>query len=89
MQAKTTNRFVCVVLALLMLLMSVSFTGLSFSASAAETGYVLEASALTAAPDAGTFTDGQSVKAGTDNYFTLVYSAKTKIDSSGKTGDEG
>ncbi|MCI7758892.1 MAG: hypothetical protein MSH49_02590 [[Eubacterium] saphenum] len=89
MQAKTTNKFVCVVLALLMLLMSVSFTGLSFSASAAETGYVLEASALTAAPDAGTFTDGQSVKAGTDNYFTLVYSAKTKIDSSEKTWDDG
>lgn len=88
MQAKTTNKLVCVVLAMLMLLMSVSFTGLSFRASAAGTGYVLEASALSAA-DAGTFTDGQSVKAGTDNFFTLIYSAKTKIDKSEKSWDDG
>ncbi|MGN0669612.1 MAG: hypothetical protein ACI4JZ_03595, partial [Oscillospiraceae bacterium] len=66
MQAKTTNKLVCVVLAMLMLLMSVSFTGLSFKASAAETGYVLEASSLAAAAE-GAFTDGQSVKAGTDS----------------------
>lgn len=88
MQAKTTNKLVCVVLAMLMLLMSVSFTGLSFRASAAGTSYVLEASSLTAAAE-GTFTDGQTVKAGTDNFFTLVCSAKTKIDKSEKTWDDG
>ena len=73
---------------MLMLLMSVSFTGLSFRASAAGTSYVLEASSLTAAAE-GTFTDGQTVKAGTDNFFTLVCSAKTKIDKSEKTWDDG
>ena len=52
-----------------------------------ETGtHVLEASTLEAAA-AGTFTDGQEVKV--DDYFTLYMSAKTKIDSSSKTWDDG
>ena len=38
---------------------------------------------------AGKFTDGQAVAAGTDNAFTLYMSAKTKIDSSSKTWDDG
>ena len=38
---------------------------------------------------AGKFTDGQTVAAGTDNAFTLYMSAKTKIDSSSKTWDDG
>ena len=54
---------------------------------AAETGtHVLEASTLEAAA-AGTYTDGQEVKV--DDYFTLYMSAKTKIDSSNKTWDDG
>ncbi len=39
--------------------------------------------------DAGSFTDGQAVKAGTDNYFTLYCSAKTKIDGSDKVFPDG
>ena len=50
--------------------------------------YTFESSALQAAT-AGSFTDGQEVKAGTDDYFTLYMSAKTKIDSSSKTWDDG
>ena len=48
--------------------------------------YVLETAALEAAA-AGTYTDGQEVKA--DDYFTLCMSSKTKIDSSSKTWDDG
>ncbi len=88
MQAKTSNRFVAVLLAVLMMLMSVSFTELNLTAKAEGTSFVLEASALKAAAE-GTFTDGQAVKAGTDDFFTLLYSAKTKIDGSEKSWDDG
>lgn len=50
--------------------------------------YVLEASKLTAA-SAGTYSDGQAVRGGTDNVFTMYMSASTKIDSSSKTWDDG
>ena len=33
--------------------------------------------------------DGYSEKAGTDDYFTVIYSAKTKVDSSTKTWEDG
>ena len=50
--------------------------------------YVLESSALEAAAG-GTYTDGQAVEGGTDDYFTMYMSTSTKIDSSSKswTGD--
>ena len=35
------------------------------------------------------YTDGQAVTAGTDGYFTFYMSAKTKIDSSDKTWEDG
>ena len=46
--------------------------------------FVFEAQDLEAAA-AGSFTDGQKVLVGTNDYFTLIMSAKTKIDSSNKT----
>ncbi len=48
------------------------------------TTYTLEASALTAFAD-GAKADGDTEKAGTDDFFTLIYSAKSKVDSSSKT----
>ena len=48
----------------------------------------LESADLTAFA-AGAKADGESEKAGTDDYFTLVYSAKSKIDTSSKTWDDG
>ena len=50
--------------------------------------YVFEAKDLEAAA-AGAFTDGQEIKAGTNDYFTLIMSAKTKIDSSSKEWEDG
>ena len=54
----------------------------------ANTVYTLESSGL-AAFAAGAKSDGETEKAGTDEYFTLVYSAKSKVDSSSKTWDDG
>lgn len=50
--------------------------------------YVLETSSLTAFKE-GAKTDGAEETAGTDNYFTLIYSTKTKVDPSKKTFDDG
>lgn len=52
------------------------------------TEFTLEGSALTAF-GAGAKADGEEEKAGTDNYFTLVYSAKSKVDSSNKEFEDG
>ena len=52
------------------------------------TEFVLETSALKDFAQ-GAKKDGDEEKAGTENYFTLIYSAKTKVDSSSKTFDDG
>lgn len=88
MQTKTTNKLFAVALSLIMLLTLIPFSPMTVDAKADAASYVLEASSLTAAA-AGTFKDGDTAKAGTDGYFTLIYSAKTKIDSSSKTWDDG
>ena len=48
----------------------------------------LETSALTAFA-AGAKADGEEEKAGTNEYFTIIYSAKSKVDSSSKTFEDG
>ncbi len=83
---KNTSKILALVLIVMTVLMSVSvFTA---SAETQTVTMVFEASALEAAA-AGSFTDGQQVPAGTDDFFTLVLSAKTKIDSSSKTFSDG
>ena len=57
--------------------------------SAEENTYVLDATADLAAMDAGKKQDGEFASVGTDGYFTLIYSAKTKIDGSTKNFDDG
>lgn len=51
--------------------------------------YVLDASTDVKPSAAGDFKDGDSAKVGTDEYFTLYYSAKTKVDANKKTFDDG
>lgn len=58
-------------------------------AESAGSTYVLDASADLEAMASGTKADGDTLKAGTDNYFTLIFAAKTKIDGSSKTFDDG
>ena len=54
-----------------------------------EVTYVLDTTADLPAIAQGDKADGEIAKAGTDSFFTIHYSAKTKIDSSNKTFDDG
>lgn len=56
---------------------------------AASKEYVLEATADVKPAAQGTYKDGDSVKAGTESFFTLYNSAKTKYDSSKKDFNDG
>ena len=51
--------------------------------------YVLDATKHLEAMAQGAKSDGEIEKVGTDSFFTIHYSAKTKIDSSGKKFDDG
>ena len=83
---KNTSKILALVLVVMTLIMSLS--AITASAASETVTMVFEASALEAAA-AGSFTDGQQIPAGTDDFFTLVLSAKTKIDSSSKTFSDG
>ena len=91
---KKGKRILAAFLAVLMVVAIMPFTSFSgiftSKAKAAESGkkYTFEGTELEAAA-AGKYTDGQAVTAGTDGYFTLYMSAKTKIDSSDKTWEDG
>ena len=94
MKAKSTNKLVSLALALFMLLMSIPFSMLATDVRAEETSeaagagkYVLNADTLTAVAEK-TKADGETQKAGTNDYFTLYFSEKTKIDSNEKTFDD-
>ena len=58
------------------------------NSASATTVYTFESSDLTAFA-AGAKADGATEKAGTDDYFTVIYSAKSKVDSSSKTWEDG
>ena len=91
---KKGKRILAAFLAVLMVVAIMPFTSFSgiftSKAKAAESGkkYTFEGTELGAAA-AGKYTDGQAVTAGTDGYFTFYMSAKTKIDSSDKTWEDG
>ncbi len=76
-----------ILLAILVLAMLMSVLPLAAMAAAGDS-YVLEASALTAFA-AGAKTDGATEVAGTDGYFTLHWSEKTKVDGSKKDFADG
>ena len=75
---KNTSKILALVLIVMTVLMSLS--AITVSAATETVTKVFESKDLTAAAQ-GAFTDGQVVLAGTDNFFTLVLSAKSKIDS--------
>ena len=56
---------------------------------AVTTEFILDTTADLTAFAQGDKVDGDTEKAGTNDYFTLLYSAKTKVDSSSKTFDDG
>ena len=86
MNSSIFKRFVSTVMALLMVLTLVP----AVSARAADANtYVLDCTTDLAAMAAGAKADGDMDQAGTDGYFTIIYSSKTKIDSSSKTFEDG
>ena len=87
MKEKSFKRLLSAVLALCMVL--ALMPAMAMPASADEGVYVLDATADLAAFAAGEKADGDIQQAGTDGYFTIVYSAKTKVDGSNKTFDDG
>ncbi|MBQ8167345.1 MAG: hypothetical protein IJZ96_09975, partial [Lachnospiraceae bacterium] len=58
-------------------------------ATSGDNKYVLDATTDLTAMAAGAKADGDTEKAGTDDYFTVIYSASTKVDGSNKTFDDG
>ncbi len=89
MKTKSMHKGLAVVLAVLMMLALIPLTPFTTKASAASGSYVLDTTADLKAAAEGTFKDGETAKAGTENYFTLYYSTKTKIDGSVKSFDDG
>ena len=81
------ERILSVVLTLAMVLSMMLVFTVSGSAAGEKT-YTLDVGSLTPFANGQKY-DGEYVKAGTDNYFTVIYSAKAKIDSSSKTFSDG
>ena len=90
MKTQATNRVVSLLLALFMLLTCVPLTFMATNTAARAEGAtkVLEAKDL-AAFDAGAKADGDSITAGTDGFFKVFFSAKSKVDSSSKSFNDG
>ena len=92
MKHKLLRRVLASVMALLLVigLLPTTFAGGGIEVSADDGNYttveyVFESKNLTPFA-AKAKADGETELAGTDNYFTLVYSAKTKVDGSSKIG---
>ena len=87
MHRSFVQRSVAALLAVVMVLLLLPVVPMT---AAAETlTYTLDATTDLVAMDAGAKADGDNEDVGTDGYFTVFYSAKTKIDSSSKTFDDG
>ena len=57
--------------------------------SSAPAEYILDTTADLEAVAQGSKADGDTTEAGTDDFFTVIYSAKSKVDGSNKTFDDG
>ena len=88
MKKSTIRKIVVTVLVMALLSTMLLATVVSGSESESANVYTLDATNDLAAMAAGTKADGDVDKAGTEDYFTIHYSAKTKIDSSSKTFDD-
>ena len=87
MTTGTVRRAVAIVLVLAMVLVLAPVTALT--TNAAEVVYTLDATADLTALAQGDKADGDNEDVGTNGYFTVFYSAKTKVDGSNKTFDDG
>lgn len=87
MRRTSTKRLIASVLAIIMVL--ALMPAMAMPVSAEEGVFTLDATADLTAFAAGERADGDTEIAGTDGYFTVVYSAKTKVDASSKTFEDG
>jgi len=87
MKHRSMHRYVAALLAVVMVL-AMAITGIR-PAQAAEVTYTLDATADLTAFDKGAKADGDNEDVGTEGYFTVFYSANTKVDGSNKTFDDG
>ena len=83
---KHTSKILALVLVVMTVIMSLS--AITASAATETVTKVFEATELGTQAQ-GTYADGQEVVAGTDGFFTLVMSAKVKVDTSDKTFEDG
>ena len=90
MKTKKGKRIGAIVMAVLMIagIMPTDWAAKKISAATKTNTYVLDAADLETKA-AGAFGDGDEVKAGTDNFFTIINSKKTKYDTSSKSFDDG
>ena len=87
---KTSTIRKLIVTILVMALMSTMLLAtVAYGSEDEATTYTLDVTNDLASMAAGTKKDGEAEKAGTDNFFTIYYLAKTKIDSSKKEFDDG
>lgn len=84
MRANVITRFLAIALVLCTVI-----AWLPANTSAEATTYVLDASTDLTAFNASDNNAGQSLTCGTNNYFTLLMTKKTKVDSSKKTFSDG
>ena len=78
------ERILAIVLTLTMMLSLMLVFTVSGNADASGKTYVLDAADLIPFAE-GTKEDGDYVKAGTNSYFTMMYSSKTKVEANSKT----
>ncbi len=86
---KTINKKLLATLMALAFMMSMIVLAIPGSAADDQTTYVFDTTNDLEAFAAGAKSDGETQKAGTDNFFTIYYSAKTKVDSSSKNFTDG
>lgn len=83
----STKKILAFMIAVIMLIPIL--TNSLVASAATEKTFVLDAQEHLTSVAANSKKDGESEKAGTDNYFTMYYAAKTKIDTSSKSFSDG
>ena len=88
MKVSNIRKIIATVMVMVLMITSIVATVVPGSAAESTKTYVLDTTADLAALAQGAKADGDTEKAGTDDYFTIHYSAKTKIDASTKTFED-
>lgn len=88
MKTVKSQRILAIILTLTMLMSMMLVFAISGNAEGSDNKYTLKASSIHPFA-AGAKADADYEKAGTDKYFTIFYSEKTKVETNEKTFDDG